>query len=40
MIGSGVFWHSKVFRHLDTRNNRDFGGAMIGLVLDEVSGVV
>ena len=25
---------------LDTRNNRDFGGAMIRLVLDEVSGAV
>ena len=27
-------------RQLDTRNNRDFGGAMIRLVLDEVSGAV
>jgi hypothetical protein len=28
------------FLQLDTRNNRDFGSAMIRLVVDEVSGAI
>jgi len=31
---------SSIAAKVDTRNNRDFGGAMIRLVLDEVSGAV
>jgi hypothetical protein len=40
VAGGGGARIAPVRRHMDTRNNRDFGDAMIRSVFDEVSGAI